>query len=131
MKHKFFFFLFTIFTICIILFSACKKETQVDYRDKWVGEYEGIHRTPPSPMGFYPCKIYVTLHGDSLVYITVESEGPNLFGFNKEYVKVNSDGSFGDYYLIAYSYGGIFYSDSIRIVHYSSNGYYGKKIKND
>jgi len=39
MNKKYFFFWFAIVAICATLFSACKKEP-VDYRDKWVGEWE-------------------------------------------------------------------------------------------
>ena len=222
MKHKFFFFLFTIFTICIILFSACKKEriTEVtlnktelmleigetetliatihpenatnknltwestnpavatvnnnglvttlkkgdaiitvtteegnkkatcavkiqDYRDKWVGEYKGIHKHKHGENSFntFPCNIYVTYEALSYYIVDLKFETSGEFPFEEFpfkgiYTKLNYDGSFSDPKF----YQGNFYQDSLIITfrridenyeYLYIDEFYVKKIKNN
>ena len=129
MKHKFFFFLFTIFTICIILFSACKKETKVDYRDKWVGEYECQYVADDSRWN-YSSTMEISPIGDDLAYIQEFRYITPTYGFC-DTLKVNRDGSFTFLHVfLAPTDGGNFYQDSI-VIHVNRGSYYGKKIKKD
>ena len=99
MKKKHFFFWATIVTICITLFSTCKKDKK-DYRSQWIGSYdceEIVGREVWLPDTIY----YIEYVFSTTVMVTIKEESSFKFwesrGERSYEAKICKDGTFEEY----------------------------------